>query len=97
MDYKSIVTIIFVTFVLLLIFYRSFGNDNFVENYKHCQDNEVCVNFCCFDSECEDKNHFKIHHLDEAKNLTKEFKILKNFTCDPLDNEGETWRFLKVK
>jgi hypothetical protein len=96
MEYKSIVSISFVTFVLLLVFYRTFWDDFFAENIGHCNDDEICVRFCCFDAECEDNSHFRIDHLEQAENLTANFKILKKISCTQLIDEEAEWWFLKV-
>ena len=69
---------------------------------SECGAEETCVRFCCSnETACSDENFFDLSSLTQAKDLNKDYKILKGFISSRCKEshftaEHNEWMFNKV-
>lgn len=85
---------IFVSAVILLVFgYIAFRVIE--EDYDQLPCEKSCVRFCCDEDEGEECN-FNVTYMEEAKQLSKNYKPISGVECGFENYFPEKWKFFEV-
>lgn len=97
MEIKAIVISLVTFFVILLVLYRVFEDEIFAQHMDRCEEDEVCVRFCCVNvTTCENETHFDVSEWEHATDLKRDFKVLKGVPCKDGYLGEAPWSFLEV-
>jgi hypothetical protein len=97
MEVKIVVVILVTISVIALILYRIFEGQIWAPKIELCEENEVCVRLCCNnETTCDDFTMDDIRNLDQAKNLSSDFRLIKEEPCKEHYDSDARWHFLKV-
>lgn len=97
MEAKIVVVIVVTLFVIALICYRIFEEQIWSPEIEHCGENEACVRLCCENETiCNELTFDDIRNLEEANNLSSEFRIIKGEPCKEHYDTEAKWYLLEV-
>lgn len=97
MEVKIIVISLVTIFVILLVLYRVFEDKIFAKTIERCDEDEICVRFCCAnEKKCEDASHFDVSEWVHASDLDKDFRVIRGVPCKEGYRGTAAWSFLSV-